>query len=98
MTLEEAITEAAARGLTHLSLAAVPSNDRKTTYWSAVASPSTAHRHVSATSKDPIQAVMEVLADLPKARRNTKSKSGGLTATVIAEAAEAPDAEWLLKA
>lgn len=67
MTLEEALLAAANRGLTHLSLHPVFSEDRKTTYWRATATPSTMHKYVSTQSLDPAEAILEVLKALPKA-------------------------------
>lgn len=73
MTLEELLKEACRKGMTHLTLYPVESNDRKTIYWVAQASPSTGHQYVAAKSLDPIEAVTEVLTRLPKApKRATK--------------------------
>lgn len=67
MTLEEALLAAANKGLTHLSLHPVFSEDRKTTYWRATATPSTMHKYVSTQGLNPVEAVLEVLKALPKA-------------------------------
>lgn len=72
MTLEEALLAAATKGLTHLSLHPVFSEDRKTTYWRAVATPSTMHKYVSTQALNPVEAVLEVLKALPKAPARTK--------------------------
>jgi hypothetical protein len=68
-TLEEALREAAAKGLTHLTLYPVESEDRKTTYWHAKATPSSAHSYVQVTTTDPAEALAAVLKALPKAPR-----------------------------
>lgn len=67
MTLEEALLAAANKGLTHLSLHPVSSEDRKTTYWRATATPSTMHKYVSTQALNPVEAILEVLKALPKA-------------------------------
>lgn len=67
MTLEEALKQACERGMTHLSLWPVPSDDRKTTYWKATAAPSTQHRRSEGTSTDPVDAVLKALTEMPKA-------------------------------
>lgn len=67
MTLEEALKQACERGMTHLSLWPVPSDDRKTTYWKATAAPSTQHRRSEGTSTDPVEAVLAALVEMPKA-------------------------------
>lgn len=72
MTLEEQLLAAANAGLTHLSLHPVFSEDRKTTYWRATATPSTMHKYVSTQSLSPVEAVSEVLKALPKAPARTK--------------------------
>jgi hypothetical protein len=69
MSIDEALREAAAKGLTHLSLWPVPSADGKTTYWNARATPSTGHQYVSAARVDPAEAVNDVLVNLPKAKK-----------------------------
>lgn len=82
MALEDLLREAAKRGLTHLSLAPVPSNDAKTTYWLASATPSTMHKYISTTSVDPVEAITQVLAVLPKAPKRAPRGKDLLTATV----------------
>lgn len=67
MTLEELITQAAARGLTHLTLYPEQSSDGKKTYWAARATPSTGHHFVAAADMDPVKALTTVLDNLPKA-------------------------------
>lgn len=69
MALEDLIREAAAKGLTHLSLHPVHSEDRKTVYWRCTATPSTMHKYVHVTTTDPVEAMLAVLASLPKAGR-----------------------------
>jgi hypothetical protein len=76
MTLEEAVTEAAAKGLTHLSLAPVPSQDGKKMYWHASAAPSTGHQYVHGNAENPVGALMEALTQLPKAKKRTIVPSG----------------------
>jgi hypothetical protein len=68
-TLEEALTEAAGRGLTHLTLYPTWSNDGKTIYWNARATPSTGHHYVSAAHNDPVEAMRVALTDLPRAKK-----------------------------
>lgn len=68
MTLEERIKEACDKGLTHLTVWPVPSVDGKHTYWAARATPSTGHAYVSTQSKFAVDAIAEVLAQLPKAK------------------------------
>lgn len=72
MTLDEALREAAARGLTHLTLFAVPSLDSKKTYWAARAAPSTGHHYVQFNGDDPVEVLVECLALLPKARKRAE--------------------------
>lgn len=79
MTLEELLRETAKRGITHLSLVPTPSEDGKTTYWRAQATPSTMHKYVSCNSLDPVEALTEVLKALPKAEARRQAK---VTATV----------------
>lgn len=67
MNLEEALREAAAKGLTHITLWPVASHDRKKTYWYARATPSTGHSYISANGDDPVEVMMQVLDALPKA-------------------------------
>ena len=85
MTLEEQLHAAVAKGLTHLTLYPVASEDKKTTYWHAKATPSSGHAYVQITTTDPAQALMQVLLALPKAARRVIKKSGPtceVTATV----------------
>lgn len=74
MTLEDLLREAAAKGLTHLSLHPVPSEDGKSTYWRASATPSTQHKYVQAATHDPAEAVRIVLEALPRAPRRSAPK------------------------
>lgn len=67
MTIEELLTAACAKGLTHLTMWPVPSADGKTTYWHARATPSTGHHYVSASGLNPADVLAEVLSSLPKA-------------------------------
>ena len=78
MTLEEQLRDAAAKGMTDFTLYPVPSVDNKTVYWRARATPSTMHKFVQVTEKDPVAAVMAVLKALPRATR----KSEKVTAAV----------------
>jgi hypothetical protein len=82
MTLEEQLREAAARGLTHLTVYPVPSEDGKTTYWAARATPSIRHGYVSTSTLDIVEAMSTCLAALPKAKaREQKEKvTGAVTA------------------
>ena len=77
MKLEEALREAAAKGLTHLTIWPVHSEDRKKIYWYARATPSSAHSYVQTCAIDPAEALLQVLKALPKARKTR------LTAAVI---------------
>lgn len=86
MTLEDRIKEAAAKGLTHLTLWPVFSTDGKTTYWCVRATPSTQHRYVQATNLDPVAALDEALRELPRASRRSKQDPiGAVTAAVISD-------------
>lgn len=72
MTIEDLIQQAAAKGLTHLTLYPVHSHDGKTTYWHARATPSTMHRYVEETDLDPVLALQRALAALPKAPKRER--------------------------
>lgn len=85
MALEDLLREAAKRGLTHLSLAPVPSTDAKTTYWLASATPSTMHKYISTTSKDPVEALEQVLKALPKAPKRAPRKGDDLLTATVTE-------------
>lgn len=75
-TLEDALRLAATKGVTHLSIWPVQSQDRKKTYWHAQAAPSTGHSYVTANSTDIVEAVVEVIKALPSApkRKGPKPK------------------------
>lgn len=77
MGLEEIIREAVKRGITHLSLHPVQSEDHKTTYWRCSATPSTMHKYVSVTTLDPIEAITQTLAAMPKAKKRTPAEAAG---------------------
>lgn len=79
MTLEELLRDAAKRGITHLSLVPTPSEDGKTTYWRASATPSTMHKYVFCNHTDPVEALTQVLQAMPKAPSRSTPK---VTATV----------------
>jgi hypothetical protein len=90
MTLEDLLRTATAKGLTHLTLYPVHSEDRKTVYWHALATPSTMHRYVETTALDPVEAITQVLGALPSASRRRAPAaepnlrgSSGVTAAVI---------------
>lgn len=72
MTLEEALREAAAKGLTHVTMWPVHSNDGKTVYWHCRATPSTQHSFVQTNALDPAEAMIQVLKALPKAPKRGK--------------------------
>lgn len=72
MSIEDTLRAAAAKGMTHLTLYPVQSDDGKTTYWHARATPSTGHSYVQTTSRDPVEAVEQVLLALPKAPKRAK--------------------------
>lgn len=76
MALEDLLREAAAKGLTHLSLHPVPSEDGRSTFWRATATPSTQHKYVSTANYDPAEAVRVVLEALPRAPRRSAPKKG----------------------
>ena len=90
MTLEEQLREAAARGLTHLTVYPVPSDDGKTTYWAARATPSVRHGYVSTATLDIVDAMSTCLAALPKAREREQKKEK-VTGTVTEANASADD-------
>lgn len=71
MALEDLLREAAKRGLTHLSLHPVHSEDNKTVYWRCSATPSTMHKYVSTTTLDPVESVAAVLKAMPKAAKRS---------------------------
>ncbi len=73
-SLEDLLREAAARGITHLSLAPTPSEDGKKTYWQARATPSTEHKYVQCACEDPVEAVAQVLQAMAKAPKRTQAK------------------------
>lgn len=76
MALEDLFREAAAKGLTHFTLYPVQSEDRKSTYWAARATPSTGHSYVQAADADPVRATELVLEALPRApKRGAKFDS-----------------------
>ncbi len=77
MGLEDTIREAAKRGLTHLSLHPVHSEDSKTVYWRCTATPSTMHKYVHVTELDPVAAIEAVLKAMPKAGRRTPTSATG---------------------
>lgn len=75
MTLEELFKEACAKGITHFTLYPVPSQDGKTLYWCARATPSTGHSYVQTQTLNPIEAITEVLKSLPKAPKRVVGKA-----------------------
>ena len=78
-SLEELLRQAAAKGLTHLSLWPVPTVGGGDTYWKCRASPSTQHHYVDGESvNDPVPAVRDALERLPGARKRQPK----VTATV----------------
>lgn len=84
--IEELLREACSRGITHLTLYPVPSEDGKTVYWSARATPSTNHKYVHVSDIDPVVALRGVLMGIPKAgRRSTTRDDAPVTATVTNE-------------
>lgn len=76
-TLDEVLRVAVSKGLTHLTLYPVPSDDGKKIYWCARATPSTGHQYISASDLDPIKVLVTVLENLPRAK-----KRAGVTAAV----------------
>lgn len=83
MGIEDALREAAAKGMTHVTLWPVPSQDGKSTYWHARATPSTGHHYVSAAETDPAKALMQVLEELPRAKKRTAAKVTAAAVTAI---------------
>jgi len=76
VTLEELLKEACTKGMVHLTLYPVHSQDQKTIYWCARATPSTGHSYVQTQTLDPIEAVIQTLKALPKApKRSAKEVS-----------------------
>ena len=73
MALEDVIREAISRGLTDLQLHPEFSNDRKTAYWRASATPSTQHKVFSVSHLDPIEALTTVLQAMPKAPKRKRA-------------------------
>ncbi len=71
MSLEELIYDSVRKGLTHLTLYPVPSEDGKKLYWRAQATPSTGHAYVFASSEDPIAALEQALKELPAAKKRS---------------------------
>lgn len=98
MTFEDLLREAAAKGLTHFTIWPTPSEDRKTVYWTARATPSTQHSYVQSHGTDPVDVALAVLKSLPKAPKREQKK---ITATVKEPPAiETPAGEmdeWLPK-
>jgi len=76
MALEDLLREAAAKGLTHLSLHPVHSEDTKTVYWRCTATPSTMHKYVHVTTLDPVEAVEQAIKALPRAGRRSTTPPG----------------------
>lgn len=70
-SLEDLMQEAAARGLTHLSVYPVHSADHKTVYWHASASPSTEKLPSKSSGMDIVEVAAQALQGMsraPKAR------------------------------
>lgn len=80
MSIEDLLRQAADKGMTHLTVYPVHSNDRKTVYWHARVSPSTQHKYVEETDLDPVLALQRALAAMPKARRVTAAVNPNLRA------------------
>jgi len=86
VTLEEALREAATKGLTHVTIWPVESHDRKTVYWYARATPSTGHSYVQTHALDPAEAMVEVLKALPNAKkRHAPAKDPNLYGSGLVE-------------
>lgn len=97
------LRQACERGITHLTLAPTPSEDGKTIYWAARATPSTTHKYVACNDKDPIVALTGVLLGLPKAPKRSAPKEK-ITAPVTSPDVDAnerdqldPACDWMLK-
>lgn len=73
-SLEEALRDAAARGITHLSIYPVHSADRKIVYWHASASPSTEHLPAKASSLDIVEAAAQALHGMARAPKRSAPK------------------------
>lgn len=87
MALEDLLREAAAKGLTHLSLHPVQSEDGKMTYWRCSATPSTVHKYVQTANTDPAKAMEIVLEALPRAPKRAPPKYDLVTEAVEVTAA-----------
>ena len=91
MTMEEAIHEAAKKGLVSVHLYAEWSADHKTTYWTCRATPSARHGHVGVEhALDPVEAVVECLKALPGAKLRETAKPKKVTSAVTEGTAENP--------
>lgn len=76
-SLEDLMQEAAARGLTHLSVYPVHSADRKTVYWHASASPSTEKLPSKSSGLDIVEVAAQALQGMsraPKARAGKENQ------------------------
>jgi hypothetical protein len=89
VTLEELIRQACDKGITHLSLAPTPSEDGKKVYWRAQATPSTAHKYIAVNHTDPVEAMTQVLANLPKAPRR-KAATKEAASPIFADSPDVP--------
>lgn len=87
--LEELLVAAVAKGLTHFTLYPVESEDRKTIYWAARATPSTGHSYVQIQDTDPVAAMVQVLQALPQAKKRAATKKD----RGVADLSSATDAE-----
>jgi len=98
MALEDLLKEAASKGMTHFTIYPVPSEDGKTTYWVARASPSTQHHYIQVVNIDPAKAAEAALASLPRASRRNLPKMKPDTDVTVAVNDGDPDESWKLKA
>jgi hypothetical protein len=97
VALEDLLREAAKRGLTHLSLHPVHSDDNKTVYWRCSATPSTMHKYVSTTTLDPVESVAAVLKAMPKApKRSAKELTVAVSEPNLRAGGDPPVPEDLL--
>lgn len=67
-SIEELLVDCASKGMTHLTVYPVHSEDRKTLYWHAKASPSTDRTGSASSGTDIVAVVTEALTEMPKVR------------------------------
>lgn len=73
-TLEDRLRQAASKGLTHVSLWTVWTENKKQVFWAASAVGSGGQGYLRVEHTDPIQALTAVLDHLPRAKGVTAGK------------------------